>query len=107
MLAVAPPPKPMPGGEADVAELADALVSGTSGGNPLEVRLLSSAIEITHRFGRPIPTPIRPQFSIAALFRSIVRFLEPWRNEAGPVRLSNLHLPDARARLRVHPPPAF
>ncbi len=29
---------------ADVAELADALVSGTSGGNPLEVRLLSSAL---------------------------------------------------------------
>ena len=29
---------------ADVAELADALASGASGGNPVEVRVLSSAI---------------------------------------------------------------
>ena len=29
---------------ADVAELADALASGASGGNPVEVRILSSAL---------------------------------------------------------------
>ncbi len=29
---------------ADVAELADALASGASGGNPVEVRILSSAV---------------------------------------------------------------
>ncbi len=34
---------------ADVAELADALVSGTSGGNSMEVRLLSSAIRTCRR----------------------------------------------------------
>ena len=31
---------------ADVAELADALASGASGGNPVEVRVLSSAIHL-------------------------------------------------------------
>ena len=30
---------------ADVAELADALASGASGGNPVEVQILSSALQ--------------------------------------------------------------
>ena len=32
------------GHHADVAELADALASGASGGNPVEVQILSSAL---------------------------------------------------------------
>ncbi len=35
---------------ADVAELADALASGASGGNPVEVRILSSASIAKNRY---------------------------------------------------------
>ena len=34
--------------QADVAELADALASGASGGNPVKVRVLSSAVSESH-----------------------------------------------------------
>ena len=46
---------------ADVAELADALASGASGGNPVEVQILSSALS----FGASQLAPLAPEASAA------------------------------------------
>ena len=61
--------------DAEVAELADALASGASGGNPMKVRVLSSAPAFAHRsrelrLGRParyqIPRRLSSRSSAAA-----------------------------------------
>ncbi len=45
----------VPKSVADVAELADALASGASGGNPVEVRVLSSAVHARREKGYARP----------------------------------------------------